>query len=89
MAVLHPVLDLVFSLHPTVYVAPLQSFGPHGFGEVIRLLGKAHGTLLVLLKICQECTRWTSLFPFLLPEHSCMAPEDYLKDSINNSVDHL
>lgn len=82
MAVLHPVLDLVFSLHPTVYVAPLQSFGPHGLGEVIRLLGKAHGTLPVLLKICQECT-------FLLPEHSCMAPEDYLKDSINNSVDHL
>ena len=84
MAVLHPVLDLVFSLHPTVYLAPLQSFGPHGLGEVICLLGKAPGSLLVTLKICPECTRWTSLFPFLLPEDSCMASEGYLKDNIDN-----
>lgn len=84
MAVLHPVRDLVFSLHPTVCLAPLQSFGPHGLGEVICLLGKAHGSLPVILKICPECTRWTSLFPFLLPEDSCMAPEGYLKDNIHN-----
>ena len=81
-------LDPVFSLHPTVYLAPLQSFGPHGLGEVICLLGKAHGTLLVILKISPECTRWT-LFPFLLPEDSCMTPEGYLKHNIHNSVDNL
>lgn len=59
MAVLHPVLDLVFSLHPTLYLTPLQSFGPLGLREVICLLAKARGTFLVILKICSECTRWT------------------------------